>query len=106
MLNRYKLKKKSLIKKRIIIFPIILFLGFLFIISSDMGIFRWYQLKNQRNQIQNDINDIMIKEEKLNKELDKLLNDTEYIKKIAQEKFHMIKSDEKIFRIIDRRKIK
>jgi cell division protein FtsB len=29
----------------------------------------------------------------------------EYIKKLAQEKFHMVKPGEKVFRVIDRRKI-
>ena len=56
-----------------------------------MGIFKWYQLRNQRNQIQIDINKMIIEEKELNMELDKLLNDNAYIKKIAQEKFHMIK---------------
>ena len=32
--------------------------------------------------------------------------DKEYIKKIAQEKFHMVKPGEKVFRVIDRKKIK
>ena len=69
-----------------------------------MGIFKWYQLRNQRNIIENDINKMILEEKKLNIELDKLLNDKEYIKKIAQEKFHMIKSGEKVFRVRDRKK--
>ena len=43
-------------------------------------------------------------EVELAQELDKLTNDAEYIKKIAQEKFHMVKPGEKVFRVIDRRK--
>ena len=71
-----------------------------------MGIFKWYQLRNQRNQIQIDINKMIKEEKELNMELDKLLNDSAYIKKIAQEKLHMIKSGEKVFRVKDRKKIK
>jgi len=70
-----------------------------------MGIFKWYQLRNQRNQIQKDIKKMIVKEKELNIELDKLLNDTAYIKKIAQEKFHMIKSGEKVFRVKDKKKL-
>ena len=33
-------------------------------------------------------------------------NDDDYIKKIAQERFHMIKPGEKIFRVVDRRRVK
>ena len=47
---------------------------------------------------------VKIKESQLNTELDKLLHDSEYIKKIAQERFHMIKTGEKIFRVKDRKK--
>ena len=37
-------------------------------------------------------------------EIELLENDTSYIKKIAQENFHMVKQGEKIFRVIDRKK--
>ena len=73
-------------------------------LTSDMGILKWYQLRNKRNQIQEDINQMIIKESELNMELDKLLHDSEYIKKIAKERFHMIKSGEKVFRVKDRKK--
>jgi cell division protein FtsB len=104
LLRSAKIKRRRELKRKIIIFPIILLLGLLFLIISDMGIFKWYQLRNQRNIIENDINKMILEEKKLNIELDKLLNDKEYIKKIAQEKFHMIKSGEKVFRVRDRKK--
>ena len=88
------------------ILPLILVVGGLFLVSHDMGIVRWYQLRNNRNQVQSKINRLMQLETELNSELDRLTNDKEYIKKIAQEKFHMVKPGEKVFRVIDRRKIK
>ena len=49
----------------------------------------------------------MIKTEKLlNTEISLLENDDEYIKKMATEKFHMVKPGEKIFKIIDKRNVK
>ena len=71
-----------------------------------MGIIKWYQLYKKRNQTQVEINQLIEKETELSGEIDRLINDKEYIKKIAQEKFHMVKPGEKIFRVIDRRKIK
>ena len=71
-----------------------------------MGIIRWYQLHKERNQIQAEIDLLIHKEVELSNELDRLTNDKEYIKKIAQEKFHMIKPGEKVFRVIDKRKTK
>ena len=83
-----------------------LIIGGLFFISNDMGIIRWYQLRKERNQVQAEIDRFIKEEVELTGELDRLTNDKEYIKKIAREKFHMVKPDEKVFRIIDRRKTK
>ena len=88
------------------VFPFIFILGGLFLFSNNMGIIRWYQLRDERNQIQDEINQFIQKEAELTNELDRLINDKDYIKKIAQKKFHMVKPGEKVFRVIDRRKIK
>ena len=85
-------------------FPLIFIIGGLFLISNDMGVVRWYQLKTERNQIRAEIDLYIQNEVELAQELDKLTNDAEYIKKIAQEKFLMVKPGEKVFRVIDRRK--
>ena len=86
------------------IFPLIIFFGGLFLISNDLGIIRWYYLKKERNHIQNKIDKLIEEEAFLTQKLELLTNDKEYIKKIAKEKFHMVKPGEKVFRIIDRRK--
>ena len=83
-----------------------LIVGVLFLVSNDIGIVRWYQLRRERNQIQAEIKHLIQKAADLTNELDRLTNDKEYIKKIAQEKFHMVKPGEKVFRVIDRRKLK
>ena len=87
------------------VFPLVLIIGGVFLVSNDIGIVRWYQLRRERNQVQVEINSLIQKEADLTNELDRLTNDKEYIKKIAQEKFHMVKPGEKVFRVIDRRKI-
>ena len=88
------------------VFPFIFIIGGLFLVSNDMGIVRWYQLHNERNQIKAEIDQLMQEEAKLTNDLDRLTNDKEYIKKIAREKFHMVKPGEKVFRVIDRKKTK
>ena len=71
-----------------------------------MGIIKWYQLRQERHQIQTEIDRLILKEKNLTAELDRLENDDEYIKKIARERFHMVKPGEKVFRVVDRRKVK
>ena len=88
------------------VFPFILIVGGLFLVSNDMGIIRWYKLRSERNQIQMNIDRLIQEEVELTSELDRLTNDKEYIKKIAQKKFHMVRPGEKVFQVIDRRKIK
>ena len=97
-------QKKSVFQNRIMIFPLILILGGLFLISNDMGIVKWYQLRKERNRIHAGIDQFIKDEAVLTDELDRLKNDEEYMKKIAREKFHMVKPGEKVFRVIDRRK--
>ena len=98
--------KKTIFQNQIMVFPFILIVGGLFLVSNDMGIIRWYQLRSNRNQVQSEIDQFIQLETELNSELDRLTNDKEYIKKIAQEKFYMVKPGEKVFRVVDRRKIK
>ena len=88
------------------VFPFILIVGVLFLVSNDMGIIQWYQLRSERNQILMNIDRLIQEEVELISELDHLTKDKEHIKKIAQKKFHMVKPGEKVFRVIDRRKIK
>ena len=71
-----------------------------------MGIMKWYKLRQQRLQIQKNIDNLILKEKTLTEELNRLDNDDEYIKKIAREKFHMVRPGEKVFRVVDRRKVK
>jgi len=88
------------------LFPFILIVSGLFLVSNDMGIIRWYKLRSERNQIQMNIDRLIQEEVELTSELDRLTNDKEYIKKIAQKKFHMVRPGEKVFQVIDRRKLK
>tara|TARA_Y100001970_G_scaffold292646_1_gene434823 strand:+ start:4925 stop:5137 length:213 start_codon:yes stop_codon:yes gene_type:complete len=67
-----------------------------------MGIFKWYKLRNDRNLIQKEIDQLIFKQDKLNTELGRLINDKEYIKQLAQEKFHMVKKGEKVFRVVNK----
>ena len=88
------------------VFSLIFIIGGLFLVSNDMGIVRWYQLSRERNHVKAEIDQLIQEEAELTNELDRLTNDKEYIKKIAREKFHMVKPGEKVFRVIDRKKTK
>lgn len=90
--------------KRILIFPTILISGIIFLTINDMGGLRWYKLYTKRSQIKYEIESLIQQQSHLEEEIDRLNNDQNYIKKIAQEKFHMVKPGEKVFRVIDKTK--
>lgn len=90
--------KTKLFSKQLLLF-LILILGFLFLLFTDLGIYRWYQLKEKRSELRLEIDSLLIKENNLSEKLKQLQHDDEYIKKIAREKFHMAKHGEKIFRV-------
>ena len=71
-----------------------------------MGIVKWYQLRDNRLNIQTAIDRLILDEKDLTEELNRLDNGDEYIKKIARERFHMVKPGEKVFRVVERRKVK
>ena len=73
-----------------------------FLVSNEMGLFQWYQLRNERNSIKNEIDQLLYKETQINSEIKKLKNDEKYIKKIAQQKYHMVQKGEKVFRVINK----
>ena len=50
---------------------------------------------------------MLIQEEtQLTEEINKIESDDAYLEKIAREKFQMVKPGEKVFRVVDSRKIK
>ena len=71
-----------------------------------MGIIKWYELRQERKYLKMKIDQILLKEQKLSEELKLLENNEEYIKKIARERFYMVKPGEKVFRVVDRRKVR
>ena len=92
-------------QNRNMIFPAILVLGVVLLIFNDMGIVTWYQMRQERQHIQAAIDRLILEEKSLTEELNRLNYDDNYIKKIARERFHMVKPGEKVFRVIDRRKV-
>ena len=81
-------------------------MGVILLLFNDMGIIKWYELRQERTYLKMKIDQILLKEQKLSEELKLLENNDEYIKKIARERFYMVKPGEKVFRVVDRRKVR
>ena len=64
------------------------------------------RLKSKKNELHTDIQNLKIEIEEKTQVANMLVNDFEYIEKIAREQFRMVKKGEKVFRVRDERTIK
>ena len=81
-------------------------LGLGLFIFDDLGLLKWYSLRKERIKIQYEIDELIEREAYLTEEISKIKSDDTYLEKIAREKFQMVKPGEKVFRVIDSRKVK
>ena len=82
------------------------FFGLGIFVFNDLGLLKWYSLRRERIQIQYEIDDLIQRESHLTEEIAKIKSDDTYLEKIAREKFQMVKPGEKVFRVVDNRKVK
>jgi len=75
-------------------------------IFDDLGLLKWYSLRRERIRIQFEIDELIQREAHLTEEIDKIKSNDTYLEKIAREKFQMVKPGEKVFRVVDNRKVK
>ena len=75
-------------------------------IFDDLGLLKWHSLRKERIRIQYEIDELIQRESHLTKEIAKIKSDDNYLEKIAREKFQMVKPGEKVFRVVDNRKVK
>ncbi len=73
---------------------------------SDLGLIRYFQLKNEHNLLITKIDDLKIHRDALQIEKKLLEDDMDYIERIAREKFRMVKPGEKVFRVKDNRTVR
>ena len=82
------------------------FFGLGIFVFNDLGLLKWYSLRRERIRIQYEIDDLIQRESHLTEEIAKIKSDDTYLEKIAREKFQMVKPGEKVFRVVDNRKVK
>ena len=103
-MNRRKSPKAHLNKHWLLISFSILGLGLF--VFNDLGLLKLYSLRKEGIRIQYEIDELVEREIYLTEEINKIKSNNLYLEKIAREKFQMVKPGEKIFRVVDNRKIK
>tara|TARA_Y100000817_G_C16742056_1_gene492921 strand:+ start:384 stop:686 length:303 start_codon:yes stop_codon:yes gene_type:complete len=73
----------------------------LFLLFNEFGLMHWLKLNSKKLAIQNDLEQLLTQQVKLNEEIHRLNVDQEYIEKIARERFMLVKPGEKVFKVIE-----
>lgn len=87
----------KLLKKLIIILILLGSLAFLFF--NENGILKYLKTKSELKHLDQELRKAVEKVNALEKEIDSLKTSKEKIERVAREKFHMMKKNEKVFKI-------
>lgn len=92
----------SEIKKRRLILLTLIILSFIYIsislVFGDMGLFRYIELSRTKKDLEKQVTDISIHNERLKSQIKLLKEDPFYREKLAREEFELAKPDEYIFK--------
>ena len=102
-LNMRKNRKK--IKNRLYVLLLILVFGFLYLVYTDFGIKKLITVKKEKYNLQTQIQSLMNQQLAIQSEITKLKLDTMYIEQLAREKFLMVRPGEKVFKVMDSKKV-
>ena len=101
-----KQKKRAKKNKGQVMFSVILvFLFAIIIVVNEFGLIKLIELKKIKHDLQNNIYILSEQQKKLNSDISELQTNPQQIEKIARERFLMAKPGEKIFRVIQYKKI-
>ena len=99
------MKKQPTKKDRLLTWlylAILLFLV-LFLFFNKYGLLKYFELKSEINAIEREIERSKSEIEELDKNIRSLENDDSELEKVAREKFHMKKKNEKAFKFQDKK---
>ena len=92
-------------KLKIYLLSSIIIVGIIGLIFIDFGILKLVDLKKNKHSLHTDIEVLLTQQTLIQKEIYQLTSDTNYIEKIAREKFMMVKPGEKVFRVIESKQV-
>ena len=102
-LNMRKNRRK--IKNRLYVLILILVFGFLYLAYNDFGIRKLIAVKKEKYNLQTQIQSLMNQQLAIQSEITKLKLDTMYIEQLAREKLLMVRPGEKVFKVMDSKKV-
>ncbi len=99
------MKKQRSKKDRLLtwLYFVILIFLVLFLFFNKYGLLKYFELKSEIQSIENEIERSKNEIEELDKNINSLQNSDAELEKVAREKFHMKKKNEKAFKFEDKK---
>ena len=94
-----KTYKKHTKKINVTIVACLIFLSLAALLFNDFGLLRLVDLKNKHAKLSTSLDQILVQQNNLKSEIDRMQTDIEYVKKIAREKFLFVQPGEKVYRV-------
>lgn len=92
-------------KLKLYLLSTIMIVGIVTLIFIDFGILKLINLKNKKGELTTNIDQLLKQQTNIQEENYKLIYDTNYVEKIAREKFMMVKPGEKVFKVIESKQV-
>ena len=99
-----KNKIKTTKKPHFYIISLTILISVALVVFNDFGLLKLFQLQRQYRELESSLASLLLQQERLRIDINKLQTDNEYIKKIAREKFMMVLPGEKVYRVEESKK--
>ena len=75
------------------------------LVYNDFGLITYFKLKNKHKALDKELQRLLVQQDDLISEINKLQTDQDYIEQIAREKFMMVKPGERVYRVSEEKEI-
>ena len=98
-------KQKTKLNFNYYVLTIITAVFIIILVLNDFGFITYLKLKNKHKALDKELQRLLVQQNDLRSEINKLQTDQDYIEKIAREKFMMVKPGERVYRVKEEKEI-
>ena len=98
-------KKKQQLNFNYYVLTAIMAVFIMVLVLNDFGLITYFKLKNKHKVLDEELQRLLVQQNDLRLEINKLQTDQDYIEQIAREKFMMVKPGERVYRVKEEKEI-
>ena len=98
-------KKKQQLNFNYYVLTAIMAVFIMVLVLNDFGLITYFKLKNKHKALDEELQRLLVQQNDLRLEINKLQTDQDYIEQIAREKFMMVKPGERVYRVKEEKEI-